>query len=107
MGYLELVVLPCVILVVIVALPTAAFAFLVTQFRFARFARFAPGVIFTLIGSIIPVLMVVLAVPKGSSDALHDGVPPGMLLILAAGPAWIVCLATSHIVGRRFARGKA
>jgi hypothetical protein len=104
MGYLELVVLPCVILVVIVALPTAAFAFLVTQFRFARFA---PGVIFTLIGSIIPVLMVVLAVPKGSSDALHDGVPPGMLLILAAGPAWIVCLATSHIVGRRFARGKA
>ncbi len=104
MGYLVLVILPCAILVAIVVVPTAVLAFLVAQFRFARLA---PDVIFPLIGSVIPVLMVVLAFLKSPSSGLHDGVPPEVLLMSAAVPAWLVCLATSHFVGRRFARGKA
>jgi hypothetical protein len=86
------------------AVTTAIFAMLVRGFRSGKRT---PSLTFVLVGTIAPIAMAVygLAIswpwPWYQPEQVQDMIPPGPGLLIAALPAWLLCLLTSWIILRR------
>jgi hypothetical protein len=89
------------VLAVPAALLTAVIAVLVSRTRIASTAPFGT---FIVIGTAIPLLMVVYGFylswpwPWYQPDAMQDGIPPGPWLLTASLPSWLLCLASSRMI---------
>lgn len=90
------------------ALVAALFTgFVALVVRICRSGRSAPNWLYLVIGTLVPVLFLALGQhaawpwPWRQAGTLHDGIPLGPVLMIAAYPAWPLCLLMSRwIMGR-------
>ncbi|WP_445192294.1 hypothetical protein ACT009_17325 [Sphingomonas sp. Tas61C01] len=88
-------------------------AFLAIVVRICRSGRSAPYWLYLVVGTLMPILFLALGQhaawpwPWWRAEALHDGIPPGPVLMIAAFPAWPLCLSMSRWIMVRPPRSMA
>jgi hypothetical protein len=101
-----------VIIVYVIYGSAAVFAALLTVFvalviRICRLGRSAPYWLYLVVGTLLPVLFLAYGQhaawpwPWRRAEMLYDGIPLGPVLMIAAYPAWPLCLLMSRWVMSR------